>query len=218
MSIKIGNAFYSPDAKILNLANCNFTLLPESIENFKNLKKLYLTGNKLTSLPESICNLSELEELHINCNDIHSLPQNINKLTKLCKLSMGQNNLTDIPESIYELYNLKSLGLNDNKIEHISPKIKNMKLNKLNLKNNKLVSIPFEIKNISDVYLCENSYQLDNLSADCEIIIIESLTSKLHNLPPTIKEIHIYNSEHIDIKLPFNCSLYVDGKLRECPV
>ena len=196
MSIKIGEKLYRKDGQIIYLENLNLTSLPFSIGDFKNLRKIHLASNQLTFLPESICNLSMLEELYINDNKIESLPQNINKLLKLHTIDAINNNLITLPETIYLLPNLKVLGLFNNKLKNLSLKIKN---------------IPYARFN-------ENSYQLNNLSSDCEILIIDDLVSKLENLPPSIKEIHLYKPKKVDIsKLPFGCLLYIDYKLQKIP-
>ena len=131
---------------------------------------------------------------------------------------MSNNNLTILPENIYQLSNLKCLILENNKIEIISEKIKKLRLKTLFLTNNNLIFIPFEIKNIPQVFVNENSYQLNNLSSDCEIIIINDLRSKLHNLPSAMKEIHLYKPININVKLPVDCVLYVDGTSQQCPI
>ena len=190
MSIKIGGKLYRTDKTRLNLSHCGLSELPDSIGNFKNLKILVLTCNNFTILPQSICDLSMLEELHINNNKIESLPENINKLHNLHTLNAHHNNLTTLPETIYGMHNLRILDMRDNKIQNISLKIKNIPVLRFN----------------------EYSYQLNNLSSDCEILIIDDLVSKLENLPSNIKEIHLLRPSHTNFsKIPLGCVLYVNG-------
>jgi internalin A len=51
----------------------NLSVLPASIGNLKNLKKLDLMSNALTSLPESFYGLSLLKELYLLYNPLPAL-------------------------------------------------------------------------------------------------------------------------------------------------
>ncbi|KAK8492567.1 hypothetical protein V6N11_030791 [Hibiscus sabdariffa] len=115
--------------------------IPKSIGHLKNLKKLYLYGNKLRGpVPDSIGKLSKLEELHLHENRLSgylppgvgclknlnalllhsnrftgSIPSSFSNLTNLTYLDLHSNSLTgNIPENIGELQVLKELDLSEN--------------------------------------------------------------------------------------------------------
>ena len=56
------------------LGDTNLSILPESIGNLRNLKKLYLYYTNLSVLPESIGNLKKLRELYLGGTNIPTLP------------------------------------------------------------------------------------------------------------------------------------------------
>lgn len=66
---------------------------PDEVFKFKNLKKLYLRGNRITSLPPQIANLDQLE-----------------------LLDLSNNNIADLRAKVFDLKNLKTLVIN-NKIK-----------------------------------------------------------------------------------------------------
>ncbi|KAK3405565.1 hypothetical protein EUGRSUZ_K01810 [Eucalyptus grandis] len=71
--------------RILQLPNGSFEELPSSIGNLKQLRSLYLNGNKqLKKLPDSICELQNLLILSFyGCPKLGNLPKNMNRLVSL---------------------------------------------------------------------------------------------------------------------------------------
>jgi Leucine-rich repeat (LRR) protein len=92
-----------------------------------------------------------------------------------------------LPDSIGNLINLQYLSLYDNKLE----------------------SLPTSILKIKQALIIEdNSYQINNLNIEVEILIFSKLEDQLLNLPISLREIWIRDGNpHIEHKLPFNCEL-----------
>jgi len=86
----------------------------------------------------------------------------------------------------------------------------------INLKNlflheNQLTSLPNEIISIINVLIInETSYEINNLDAECEILIFHSLNINISNLPINLKEIWLQENIKIyDLKLPLNCKIKI---------
>jgi Leucine-rich repeat (LRR) protein/protein-tyrosine phosphatase len=140
-----------------------------------NLKSMNLSFNKFQKFPEKILLFDELEEINLGHNDIaDSIPEGILKFQdKLKILELEKTNLTKFPTSILQLYALKSLNLNENPIKELPSQdlmfqlssletlslskceLKQwaninhqVKLKTLNLSENQIVSIPYEVKSL----------------------------------------------------------------------
>ncbi|MCP4113245.1 MAG: hypothetical protein GY749_48240, partial [Desulfobacteraceae bacterium] len=92
--------------------------IPESIENFMNLKRLNLSYNQLTgNIPESIGNLTNLKRLNLSYNQLTgNIPESIGNFTNLITINLSYNQLTGtIPNSVINLVNLQvaDVGLNN---------------------------------------------------------------------------------------------------------
>jgi Leucine-rich repeat (LRR) protein len=128
----------------------NSTSLPNYIEKFTNLEKLYLSGCGLTSLPEWIGKLTKLQVIDLMRNNLKQLPDSIGKLTNLKQLFLNQNQLTSLPKSIGNLTNLRVLDLLSNKLTKLPDSIgKLTELRELYLINNQLTSLPASIVNLT---------------------------------------------------------------------
>ena len=128
----------------------NSTSLPNYIEKFTNLEKLYLSGCELTSLPEWIGKLTKLQVIDLIRNNLKQLPDSIGKLTNLKQLFLNQNQLTSLPKSIGNLTNLVALDLRHNELTKLPEWIgKLTKLENLYLESNKLTSLPESIGNLT---------------------------------------------------------------------
>jgi internalin A len=187
MLVQILGKSYNVNTKELILSHNQLTTLPESIGNLVNLQYLNLCYNQLTILQEPIDNLVNLKELYLDHNKLTTLPELIGNLVNLTYLSLGYNQLTALPESISRLVNLKYLYLN----------------------NNRLTTLPASILNITkSLQIYVESYEINNLQANTEFLIVSWLDKELTNLPTGLKEIWIKcEKKGLNHKLPFGCKI-----------
>jgi Leucine-rich repeat (LRR) protein len=175
-----------------------------------NAKTLILYDTKLEYLPESISKFVNLKILNLSRNNLVVLPSSIGKVINLNYLYLPYNRLTTIPESIGELINLKELHLQNNQLANLPESIGNLVgLQELWLDNNQLTSLPKSILNIKNsLYILENSYKINDLSSDAEILLFFELDKELTNLPINLKELWIkeaHKNEKLNHKIPFGC-------------
>jgi Leucine-rich repeat (LRR) protein len=169
-----------------------------------------LFTNKLTDVPESIIKLTKLQILSLSNNNFTHFPNSILQLKNLRYLYLDNNQLTNIPDSIDQLTKLEYLVLGYNQLNAIPNSISNLKkLKYLYLANNKLTSLPKSVlNNKKKLDIKDSSYQLDNLSLECEFLIFSELNKPLDNLPYNCQEIWLHNSiVKYEIKLPFGCEV-----------
>ncbi|KKK42954.1 MAG: leucine-rich repeat domain protein [Candidatus Lokiarchaeum sp. GC14_75] len=158
------------------LNRCGLQVVPDSIENLKNLNEIYLTENmireipesfgslvnlgilnlsknKLKVIPESFGNLSSLEILNLNHNQLEWLPNSIKGLKNLKILSLWGNNLSSLPEQIGSLSSLNILGVSYNLLKSIPDGVSNLKaLHTLDLSNNALVKVPDSLGKVESLH------------------------------------------------------------------
>ena len=194
----------------------------EQIYKYKKLKTLLLDFNELKQYPCDIFSLLKLEKLSLANNSLTSIPEHIGYLTNLKELYLQSNLLTSIPDSICNLKNLRQLHLADNKLTSLPKHLDKLtQLEEISIISNSLTNIPKNISTNKIWLFVMSSYQINNLSPDCEYLTIYYLDRKLDNLPIGLKELRlyspIYRSENMqldNIKLPFGCCLYIDDKVQ----
>ncbi len=182
--------------KILILSNTGLMYLPDSIGDLSSLVLLYLPNNRLKSLPATIKNLRSLKKIILTNNPyLHSieplnylpileslnakhcsikiLPRN---LSQLIDLNMSNNNLTDLTniETLgYGNNNKKSFKFDKNSIQSIPFEIKNVtNLSLLNLNHNRLKRLPismFNMKKLDKLYIANNNFSDDYLEQSIKI-------------------------------------------------
>lgn len=128
----------------MNLSNNKFTKL-KNIDNFINLKTLYLDYNQLTELPSEIGELSKLEVLSAANNSISILPSTLSNLLNLKRVELSHNALKEFPIVLCNLKRLDLLDLSHNHIETVPSEIGLLHVTELNLDNNKINSMAEEI-------------------------------------------------------------------------
>jgi len=174
---------------IINLKGCNCKTFPNVIFEFFNLECLDISSNSLNEIPDNFDKFADLEEVIFDDNDIIKLPKSLNKCKKLRYISINKTKIAVLPKWLGKL-NLESLELDNNYID----------------------SINFDITQIPDVYIYYKSYKnLENLSEKCEFIQINELSKSLLNLPITLKKLKLVRPKHpIDVKVPFGCEFIIE--------
>ena len=112
--------------------------IPEIIENFSKLRKLYLHENQISTLTFSD-KLQNLEFLLINNNQIIKIKA-LEGLSKLKALDLSFNQISKI-EGLGKLVNLEYLDLSDNEISKIEGLTELRKLKSLDLSKNRISKI-----------------------------------------------------------------------------
>jgi Leucine-rich repeat (LRR) protein len=191
--------------------------IPEKIFELFNLKFLNLSSNLLTSVSGNISKLTKLEEIYLNKNKLTELPNEMGELKNLRKIILSNNKIKKFPDNFYNLINLEIINIISNELEIISDDIyKLTNLEYLYLRSNQLKFISKAVSKIKDVSIYPDSYEnMNNLAENCEYLQINRLKEPLKNLPITIKEIRLFLPTKVDVKLPFDCKLYIDDVLIE---
>ena len=226
--------------EVLDLSFGKISQINEDIGNLVNLRELNLSDNNLTILPNNICNLKKLTTIKLSNNHLTTFQENFGSLINLRTLTLSNNNIVSLPDTFGNLLNLKTLNLNKNNLVVLPETLGNLiSLTVLHLEHNSLINLPYNfhhlidlsqlflkfnkielmdeniklMKNNKNFHIPISSYNINNLSFDCEFIFITDLRKNLTNLPVNMKEIQLYRSKIKNIKVPFNCLLYINGKL-----
>ena len=160
----------------LALNRCGLKIIPDSIDNLRNLKEIFMTeniireipesfgslvnlkilnlsNNKLKIIPESFGNLSSLEILNLNHNQLEDLPNSIRRLKNLKLFSLWGNSLSTLPKQIGRMSSLIVLGLSYNHLKLIPEGISNLKsLHTLDLSNNILEKVPDSLGGLESLH------------------------------------------------------------------
>jgi len=157
----------------LRLSNNNLCKPPIGLFDplVRNLKRLFLEGNKITSIQSGLLDqLTRLFHLDLSRNNFsHLAAGQFARLTNITFLELSSNHITSIDEGAFEgLINLCCLYLTNNEITTLHPlTFKGLtNLVSVNLAKNKLKSLPPDIfdptPNLSSVILTDNP-DLDRL-------------------------------------------------------
>jgi hypothetical protein len=71
------NLFNLTNLRILQITDCNISVLPAAIGNLTNLQYLYLQDNKLKNLPYSLASIPGLKLLYLEKNPLEATTNNI---------------------------------------------------------------------------------------------------------------------------------------------
>jgi len=154
--------------------------LPDWLGGFHSLKKLNLRGNEINALPDSTGELKGLSFLDIGINSFIEIPEFIGKLQNLTELALGHsgeweeesykrmtndldrqiNELDKLPAFLSSLPKLKRLDLGYTALKSLPEDLRSLRLEYLNLANNKLTAIPEwlgEMTSLRELNLCGNA-------------------------------------------------------------
>ena len=171
----IESAMANPDSVfILHLGNEELTEFPPEIEQFKNLKSLYLSRNKIKKLPNYLADL-ELIELEISNNELTSIPEVVFKCSTLKKMVLQSNEIKEIDVRFFNLTQLEEINFTGNSISNIPKEInKLVNLKKLNLRMNDLDSLSSaigDLKELEEIELYGNDfYKFPEILTKCNSI------------------------------------------------
>ncbi len=140
------------------LNRCGLKIIPESIENLKNLKEIYMTENMIREIPESLGSLVNLQILNLSNNKLKIIPESFGNLISLKMLNLNHNQLKRFPNTINGLKNLKMLSLWGNNLNYLPEQIGNLSsLNVLGLSYNHLKSIPSSVSKLEALHTLDLS-------------------------------------------------------------
>ncbi len=122
----------------LNLANNELKTLAH-IQEYTNLRKLYVNGNKLQSL-EPLIDLSKLEVLNLQRNGLVKI-NSLVRLTNLQELDLSGNTIYLEPSVLNQLPQLQKLNLAQNQLNRIDVLSKCISLRYLDLSHNHITSL-----------------------------------------------------------------------------
>ena len=161
-------------------------MLPSSLGNLKNLKKLELSFNPVSgAIPSELGNLSKLEVLAINGTAVSgNIPESLGRLSNLKQLHLSSNQLSGtVPESLGELRKIEIFNVFDNDLYGTLPQ--------------GLASCP----NLTELMVAENNFTNPD---DFSVILLSNSGAKidlLNNSPqlePTQSIIAIERDESED--------------------
>ncbi|MFX1409751.1 MAG: leucine-rich repeat domain-containing protein, partial [Promethearchaeota archaeon] len=142
----VGFSYEKNRIRAIGFNRCGLNVLPSSIEDFHNLKELYMTENRLKELPESIGNIRSLKKLNLSDNYLIRLPNQIGNLIDLVELYLNHNLIQSLPESITNLKNLEVFSIWGNHLKDLSKSMNQIdSLRVLGLSFNQLEEVPYHI-------------------------------------------------------------------------
>ncbi|XP_078656931.1 leucine-rich repeat-containing protein 40-like isoform X5 [Branchiostoma floridae x Branchiostoma belcheri] len=129
-----------------NASHNKLSSLPPEIGDLHNIRVLDLSNNQLENLPTDLGRLGKLEQLYIKYNKLSQFP-NLKQCEQLKELHAGFNLIACLSaEHLKLLPGLILLDLRDNKLTSIPEEITHMQhLQRLELSNNDLSSLPFSL-------------------------------------------------------------------------
>ncbi|BBM97151.1 hypothetical protein MPTK1_1g03380 [Marchantia polymorpha subsp. ruderalis] len=158
----------------------SFTVLPSSIQNFKNLRKLKFFSNEVRTLPQELGELTQLEHLYLKicpaglgtlppldklrslrALELHQVPvrpsastlsREIAQLHSLTRLSVCHFSISWVPAEIGTLKHLEELDLSFNKLKVLPKELAGLTaLKTLRVASNKLIELPSELTSLPNL-------------------------------------------------------------------
>ncbi|MFX1327907.1 MAG: leucine-rich repeat domain-containing protein [Promethearchaeota archaeon] len=150
--------------QVLNLSECNISILPTTLKSLTYLKGLNLSGNNLKSLPDWIGDFKSLENLYLSYNNLEILPESMQFLQSLRVLNLKNNNLKSLPDWIGNLNLLKKLRIGRNKLKSLPLSMRNLiSLEFLDLENNSIKILPDwigDLTSLQTIYISCNKLNI----------------------------------------------------------
>lgn len=188
------------------LQNCNTykrsfgqTYTTINVENYSKTYRLDLSNTSLRKTPNNLANLTELRILNLSGNKLLNLEEVFNTITnpeKLEVLILDSLDLKIIPKSILKFKNLKQLSLNKNphlNFVQATEIIETLPIRFLNLQQNSLENIPFQIAKITSLTgvnlsnnKIKNSQAFETLAKLPNLKSLWLTNNKIYNLPEEI--------------------------------
>ena len=135
--------------------------MPPKDEDWKNAKEIYLMDNELSILPENP-RCPNLSALFLPRNyKLRTIPPSFfDHMPALQILNLSRTSIKSLPDSIIKLVSLKRLFLNNcHRLMMLSPKVGDLKqLEVIDLEGAKIVGLPMEIKELSNLKCLEVSF------------------------------------------------------------
>jgi hypothetical protein len=129
----------------LHMRANGLTSIPPEIWQCTDLEYLYLSRNAIDSIPNAIANCGRLKSLHITHNNLAALPDSIGALKNLQHIYAYDNKLQGLPARIAGCERLGALKIWNNEIRELPPSIASFDSLRLQLRNNRLSSLPGNI-------------------------------------------------------------------------
>jgi hypothetical protein len=128
--------------EVLDLTDNNLSSLPDAFEQFKKLKRLFLSNNQFNHVPKVLAKLPNLSMIGMRNNKIKIFEENSLPLSTRW-LILTDNELEFLPESIGDLKLLQKFMLSGNKLNFLPNSInKCTNLELLRIAANNLTSFP----------------------------------------------------------------------------
>ncbi|KAI8497700.1 hypothetical protein Bbelb_243520 [Branchiostoma belcheri] len=168
-----------PNLQYIDLSHNKLETLPDGLSKLKQLQYLNIWNNVFKEIPEEVCSLLQLQILSVVGNPLKCLPDKISQLTGLTRLDIdncqfdefprqvlqleglktlymgnwaGEGKPSLVPEDISRLKNLELLDLRNSGLESLPDGVGELvKLNMLNISDNRFTSVPEQIMNLSNI-------------------------------------------------------------------
>ncbi len=135
-----------PSLENLTVAGFDLHILPESIAELQQLKRLILNDLGLSVLPDRIGSLA-LEDLSVMRNQLSELPHSFRNMKQLKHLDLSENPFTKLPECVFNLISsLEHLNIFECRVKEIPSDILRLpRLTYLSADFNPIESPPAEV-------------------------------------------------------------------------
>lgn len=207
----------------LVLSNLNIMKISNKISQMPNLGLLDLSDNKLNEFPEKLYISTSIYNLNLSNNSIESIPYDINKMNNLDKLNLSGNKLKTIDfyninikkisidnnqiekiDGIGKMQQLKELYASGNKISNLSVLSKLTKLERIEISNNMIRTLPRDFSSLTSLYYLDLSNN--------PLGKIPRVLTSLNSLKVLKLESCNISAIAIDInEFPYNTTLFLKG-------